>query len=142
MFVAIIIVVFTSAPLIFLNDRPSVRWLVFPLAGFQGIGLAIMLNTATSLISDVIGNDTANSAFVYGCYGLFDKVSNGALGGTMVAFYSDDATSLKYILSICPIGFSFLSYLLTYIGSKYFSHKMAKITYTGVRSKKLFVCCS
>ncbi len=41
--------------------------------------MAIMLNTATSLISDVIGNDSENSAFVYGCYSLFDKFANGAL---------------------------------------------------------------
>jgi len=35
-----------------------------------------MLNTATSLISDVIGSDAENSAFVYGCYSLFDKFAN------------------------------------------------------------------
>ena len=128
MLVAIFIVLFTSAPLLFLTDDPSIRWLVYPLAGLQGIGLAIMLNTATSLISDVIGNDTANSAFVYGCYSLFDKFANGALLYNMLAHFSDDPTALKYILSITPIACSFLTYVLTYIGNKYFSNKMAKIT--------------
>ena len=32
-----------------------------------------MINTATSLISDVIGTDSKNSAFVYGFYSLMDR---------------------------------------------------------------------
>ena len=92
-----------------------------------------MLNTATSLISDVIGNDTANSAFVYGCYSLFDKFANGFLLQNMIAYFSDDVTALKYIVSLTPIACSFMTYILTYIGNKYFSSKMAKIT--GIKKK-------
>lgn len=79
MLVAIGIIILTSVPLIFLTENPSTRWLIYPLAAIQGVGLAIMLNTATSLISDVIGNDSESSAFVYGCYSLFDKFANGGL---------------------------------------------------------------
>ena len=49
-----------------------------------------MLNTATSLISDVIGSDAENSAFVYGVYSLFDKFANGFLLYYIVATYPDD----------------------------------------------------
>ena len=49
-----------------------------------------MINTATSLISDVIGNDSENSAFVYGCYSLFDKFANGGLLLWIISAYSDD----------------------------------------------------
>lgn len=52
---------------------------MYILAFVQGLGLIIMLNTSTSLISDVIGNDSANAAFVYGVYSLFDKLANGSL---------------------------------------------------------------
>ena len=128
MFIAIIIIVISSAPLLFLTDDTSIRWLVYPLSGLQGIGLAIMLNTATSLISDVIGTDTANSAFVYGCYSLFDKFANGFLLQNMIEHFSDDPTALKYILSLVPIACSFMTYVLTYIGNKYFSSKMANIS--------------
>lgn len=38
-----------------------------------------MLNIATSLISDVIGDDDTGSAFVYGAYSFFDKFANGVL---------------------------------------------------------------
>jgi len=51
----------------------SFRWLVYFCCGLQGIGLATLLNTATSLISDVIGGDEESSAFVYGSYSLLDK---------------------------------------------------------------------
>lgn len=57
LFISVIIIGFGSLPFIFLNDDPKVRWLVYVLSSIQGVGLAIMLNTATSLISDVIGKD-------------------------------------------------------------------------------------
>jgi len=53
--------------------------LVYVCQAILGVGLAIMLNTATSLISDVIGNSDGAGAFVYGAYSLFDKVANGIL---------------------------------------------------------------
>jgi hypothetical protein len=36
-----------------------------------------MINTSTSLISDVIGKEAENSAFVYGFYSFMDKIANG-----------------------------------------------------------------
>jgi len=43
-----------SVPYAFLNTDPGVLWLIYPLAAIQGVGIAMMLNTSTSLISDVI----------------------------------------------------------------------------------------
>lgn len=128
MFVAIVIIVIGYLPLAFLTSDERIVWLVYLLTIFQGIGLAIMLNTATSLISDVIGKDTANSAFVYGCYSLFDKFANGACLYYMVAYCSQDVTALRWIMSACPILCSVMAYLLTYIGSRCYSDRMAKIT--------------
>ena len=56
MIVAMIIVTIGSLPLAYLNsgNRKAVYWL----SGIQGVGLLIMLNTATVLISEVIGDDT------------------------------------------------------------------------------------
>lgn len=68
----------------------------------QGIGVAILLNTGTSLISDVIGKDSDGSAFVYGMYSLADKFANGFLLFWLVADYSDDEHGLKYIISLVP----------------------------------------
>jgi Na+/melibiose symporter-like transporter len=44
-----------SIPYLFLTDNPDTRWLVYVLSPIQGVGMAMMLNTATSCISDVIG---------------------------------------------------------------------------------------
>jgi hypothetical protein len=91
--------------------------------------MAIMLNTATSLISDVIGNDSENSAFVYGCYSLFDKFANGALLFWIISSYSEGHPDvLKVIMSTVPIVCSVISFALTWTGQKFFSHKLAKIT--------------
>ena len=91
-------------------------------------GLFIMLNTATSLISDVIGKDTANSAFVYGCYSLFDKFANGFLMYYMIAEYSEDATALRYINAITPCLSSALAGVLAYLGNRWYDHKLAKLS--------------
>lgn len=66
--IGVIITCAASVPFIFM--KPSFAWLVYIAASAQGIGLSIMLNIATSLISDVIGNDDSSSAFVYGTYSL------------------------------------------------------------------------
>jgi len=75
LFVGCIIITLGSAPLLFIFE--SFWWAILFTASIQGVGLAILLNTATSIISDVIGNDGKSSAFVYGVYSLFDKFSSG-----------------------------------------------------------------
>jgi MFS family permease len=131
MLVAIVIIAATSIPLVYLPAETNARYLVYPFVAVQGVGLAIMLNTATSLISDVIGSDAESSAFVYGVYSLFDKFSNGFLLFYIVATYPNDDEALRYIIGFAPIICAVLAYLLTFIGQKYFSHKLAKIT--GIR---------
>ena len=133
MLVSVVLILVSSTPLYFLNSEPSIRWLVYPLAALQGVGIAIMLNTATSLISDVIGNDSENSAFVYGSYSLFDKFANGALLYYVIKEYSNDASALKFVMSFVPTIASASALILVYLGQKFFSHKLAKIT--GVRAK-------
>ena len=128
MALSIVVIVLTSVPLYFLpnvNDKNfnvvSAHWtrnFVYPCVAIQGIGLAIMLNTATSLISDVIGSDSANSAFVYGVYSLFDKFANGLLLYWIVANFcmKSKPDELKFIMSFSPIITSVLAFFMTYIG--------------------------
>ena len=54
---SIVLITISSAPLYFLSNN-EYRNLVYPLSAIQGVGMAIMMNTATSLISDLIGNDS------------------------------------------------------------------------------------
>ena len=129
MLVGLIFIVAGTLPLAFLNSDNSIRYLVYPLSFIQGQGLIIMLNTSTSLISDVIGNDSENAAFVYGVYGLFDKAANGLILYFVVEAYSEDhPTELKWIFATVPIGGALFAFALSYYGHKFFSHKLAKIT--------------
>ena len=126
MFVAIVLILISSVPLAVLGES-SQHW-TYPLFALQGVGIAILLNTATSLISDVIGKDSDNSAFVYGVYSFCDKVANGILLLIMVEYYSKNTTALKWIMSLVPILCATIAFICTYIGAKFFSDKLAKIT--------------
>ena len=95
-----------------------------------------MLNTGTSLISDVIGTDNKSSAFVYGVYSLLDKFSNGFLLWWLVRNYSKDVTALKYILAIIPSISSLGCAFLTWIGLRMYAEKLAKISVGSVLKDK------
>ncbi len=87
-----------------------------------------MLNTATSIISDVVGKDSANAAFVTGSYSFFDKMANGGLLYWMVKDYAKDGPALGYFIGLSPIICSVLAFIATYIGQALYSDKLAKIT--------------
>lgn len=135
MLLANLIIIASSIPMLFLNGEANIRWLVYPLFALQGLGVAIMLNTATSLISDVIGNDTQSSAFVYSIFSFTEKIVNGVLLFFVSALFLQgehpDPVPIKWITAITPIVCGLLSYALTWIGARYFSHKLSKIT--GIR---------
>lgn len=84
MMISVVVTIVGALPLLFLGNGWG-KWFVFASAPLIGVGLALMLNTGTSLISDVLGNDTKSGAFVYGCYSLLDKFANGFLLYWLVA---------------------------------------------------------
>lgn len=52
-------------------------WEIFVVATLFGVGGTLMLISSLALTSDMIGNNTRSSAFVFGAIGLLDKVING-----------------------------------------------------------------
>jgi len=88
MVISIFVTAVGSIPMAFIGGGSS-RWAIYALAPIQGVGNALMLNTGTACISDVIGQDTTSSAFVYGAYSLMDKFANGFLLFWLVAAYAD-----------------------------------------------------
>jgi len=88
----------------------------------------MMLNTSTSLISDVIGQDSESSAFVYGIYSFLDKMSNGFMLFFLVAYYAADAHALRYIVTVIPVGAAFGTTLFTWLGFALYADQMAKIS--------------
>ena len=132
---SLFITTIASVPFMFLGTNWT-KWLVYPLASLQGIGVALMLNTGTSLISDVLGKDNKSAAFVYGVYSLFDKFANGLGGYFLVAYYSKDPTALKLILGLIPTVSSLGCAIITYYGIKLYKDKLAQIS-TGSIMKQV-----
>ena len=95
-----------------------------------------MLNTGTSLISEVIGTDNKSSAFVYGVYSLLDKFANGFLLWWLVRNYSKDVSALKFILAIIPSVSSLGCALMTWIGMRLYAEKLSKISVGSVLKDK------
>ena len=90
-----------------------------------------MINTATSLISDVIGKDDTSSAFVYGSYSFFDKVVNGCILYAITAFWNTNPVALAWIMGLTPVICSVCAFLLTYIGKVLYSERLASLSLGG-----------
>ena len=129
-FAAVIIFV-STLPYAFLTTAASNNWLVYPLAGMQGVGIAMVLNTSTSLISDVVGRDSKQAAFVYGFYSLLDKWGNGFMLYFLVRDYSDSDRGLRIIVTLIPIMSGFGTLVFTYMGMKLYGSALAKISFVG-----------
>ena len=135
MFIAIIITTAGSIPLFILNKES--RYFVFACSPIEQIGLAIMINTSTSLISDVIGKDAESSAFVYGFYSFMDKIANGVAIERALKLFEKDKTGLKVIMGGLPIFCSIVAFLLTYLGKFLYSEKQVKLTLVGNKNRPI-----
>ena len=96
-----------------------------------------MINTSTSLISDVIGKDAESSAFVYGFYSFMDKIANGVAIERALAVFKEDRTALRIIMGGLPIFCSLAAFLMTYLGKFLYSDKQAKLTLAGGKNRPI-----
>lgn len=91
MVLALLFTTVSSLPLLLLDKYDWCKQMVYPCACMQGVGIALMLNTSTSMISDVIGKQTQSAAFVYGFFSFVDKTANGLFLFWLIATYSMNA---------------------------------------------------
>lgn len=110
------ILIISSVPFLFL--REEVHYLVFLFVPIQGIGLAIGLNVSSSLISDMLGRNNRNSAFVYGTYSLLDKLSSGFLLVLVGRTVIEETHFLRVLAGILPIVTSFGAWFFAYMGQE------------------------
>lgn len=126
--ISVVVTSIGSIPYAWLNSDPMNNWLVYPLGAIQGCGIAMMLNTSTSLISDVIGQDSESSAFVYGIYSFADKMANGFMLFYLVKYYAYDNYALRWIVTAVPVGSAVGTAFFTWVGMAYYGDQMAKIS--------------
>lgn len=110
------LVTVSSVPFLFLTEH--VHWLVFLCVPIQGIGLAIGLNVASSLVSDMLGRNNKNSAFVYGSYSLLDKFASGLLLVLIGRTVIEETHFLRALAGLLPIITSFLAWLFAHLGQE------------------------
>ena len=127
MILAVVVTALGSIPMAFLHEG-DLRWMIYIAASIQGVGIAMMLNTGTACISDVIGQDNTSAAFVYGAYSLFEKFANGLLLYWLIAAYAEDGHALKWIISIVPTAASIGCAIFTYLGTKFYAEKLSMIS--------------
>jgi Na+/melibiose symporter-like transporter len=94
MLLALLVTSFSSLPLFVIDKADWCKQMIYPCACLQGVGIALMLNTSTQMISDVIGTKTQSAAFVYGFYSFVDKTANGLFLFWLIASYSMNAGAL------------------------------------------------
>lgn len=127
MLMSVVVTSIGCIPMIFLNGNND-KYTVFPCAALLGVGIALMLNTGTSLISDVLGKDNKSAAFVYGAYSLADKFANGILLYWLVAAFSENVTALQWIMGIVPCVSSIGCAVATWLVLALYADKLAKIS--------------
>lgn len=130
MFISIIVTAIGSMPMAFLGSG-EYRLTIYVAASIQGVGNAMMLNTGTACISDVIGKDNTSAAFVYGAYSLADKFANGLLLYWLVAAYANNPHALQWIISVVPTASSVGCTLATWLGNQLIAKQLAKAAPAG-----------
>jgi MFS family permease len=110
------LVIISSVPFLFIQE--SFDWLVYVFVPIQGIGLAIGLNVSSSLISDMLGRNNKNSAFVYGAYSLLDKLASGFLLVIIGRTVIENVHWLRVLTGVLPIFTSFLAWLFAFMGQE------------------------
>ena len=109
-----LLVVISSIPFLFMQE--STHWFVYLWVPVQGVGLAIGLNVSSSLISDMLGRNNKNSAFVYGSYSLLDKLGSGILLVCIGETVIERVIFLRWLWGFLPIITSFFAWLFAILG--------------------------
>jgi len=66
--------------------------------------MANMMNSSTSLVSEMIGMDDAACAIVFASFNIIESFSNGGVAYLLTAFkLVESATAMRWILSFVPI---------------------------------------
>ncbi len=133
LFIAVIITTIGSIPYFLMNENN--RNIVYACSPIIQIGMAIMVNVSTSLISDVIGKNADSSAFVYGFYSFVEKIANGIAIQQAMANFKGKPEPLKIIMGGIPIFCALFAFLLTFLGKFLYSEKQVRLTVAGSKNR-------
>lgn len=85
----------------------------------QGCGMANMMNSSTSLVSEMIGHDDQASAIVFASFNIIESFSNGGVAYLLTTFdLVSDATAMRWILSVVPVACAVVAFVASYLRFK------------------------
>lgn len=114
------IVLFTPAAFFFYlmveNDPFWTPLLLYPALILQGCGLANMLNTSTSLVSEMIGQDDEASAIVFASLNIVESFANGGVVFIIMSYSLNDSPAhLKFVIGVMPVLSATGAYIISYL---------------------------
>jgi hypothetical protein len=78
-----------------------------------------MLNTSSSLISEMIGTDDESSAVVYASFNILESLSVGGVAAIVLGSgMCDEDFPLMMLMSVIPIGCAICAYTISYLKFK------------------------
>ena len=82
----------------------------------QGLGMANIMNTSVSLVSEMIGQDDESSAIVFASFNIIESFTNGGVIYILNTFkFVNDGFSMKITLSLIPIICASGAYFISWI---------------------------
>lgn len=85
----------------------------------QGCGMANMMNSSTSLVSEMIGHDDQASAIVFASFNIIESFSNGGVAYLLTTFdLVRDATAMRWIMSVVPVACAVVAFVASYLRFK------------------------
>lgn len=98
--------------------EPESSFLMYPIAMLVGCTQVLLLNTAITLISDVIGLQGDSGAFVFGAYSFMDKISTGiALFFISESSLFETEDFIRWITVLLPLISGIFAWALVMTGS-------------------------
>lgn len=126
--------------------NPSIWTPIMAYSGMfiQGCGMANMMNTSTSLVSEMIGHDDHASAIVFASFNIIESFSNGGVAWLLTTFdLVASATAMRWIMSVVPIGCAVVAYIASYFrfrqhAVQFFAKENPDSVYRKTKSKILY----
>lgn len=99
-------------------DEPTF-WTPFMLYSgmfIQGLGMANIMNTSVSLVSEMIGQDDESSAIVFASFNIIESFTNGGVIYILNAYhFVNDSYSMKITLSLIPTICALGAYVISWL---------------------------
>ena len=121
MMLACLITTAGSAPLAVLSGSDiDTRYLVFPCAALQYIGVSVAIETSSIIIMDLVSSNGNQSVCVYQFYGFMDKLVTSLLLFLLILSCAKSPEALRLVLALVPSVCTILCAIVAAVGFRHY----------------------